>query len=47
MPCAVVLIAMKHEFGTWKWPFVVFAYQMALAWIMAFIVYQGGKLMGF
>jgi ferrous iron transport protein B len=47
MPCAVVLIAMKHEFGSWKWPFVAFVYQMALAWMMAFIVYQGGKLLGF
>lgn len=47
MPCFVVAIAMRHEFGTWKWFGIAFAYQMALAWIVAFVIYQGGKLLGF
>jgi ferrous iron transport protein B len=46
MPCVVVAIAMKQEFGTWKWFGIAFAYQMVLAWGMAFIIYQGGKLLG-
>ena len=46
MPCVVVAIAMKQEFGTWKWFGIAFAYQMALAWIVAFTIYQGGRLMG-
>jgi ferrous iron transport protein B len=46
MPCVVVLIALRHEFGTWKWGGVAFAYQMALAWVAAFIIYQGGRLLG-
>jgi ferrous iron transport protein B len=46
MPCVVVAIAMKQEFGTWKWFGIAFAYQMALAWIVAFIIYQGGRLLG-
>ena len=46
MPCVVVLIAMRHEFMTWKWSGVVFAYQMILAWGAAFVIYQGGKLVG-
>ncbi len=46
MPCVVVAIAMRQEFGTWKWFGVAFVYQMGLAWIAAFIVYQGGKLFG-
>lgn len=46
MPCVVVAIAMRQEFGTWKWFGIAFAYQMALAWVVAFAIYQGGKLMG-
>ena len=44
MPCVVVAIAMKQEFGTWKWFGIAFAYQMALAWVVAFGIYQGGRL---
>jgi len=46
MPCVVVAIAMRHEFGTWKWFGIAFAYLMALAWVVAFAIYQGGKLLG-
>lgn len=44
MPCVVVLIAMRQELGSWKWPAVAFAYQMTLAWVVAFVVYQVGIL---
>lgn len=47
MPCMVVAIAMRQEFGGWKWFGVAFAYQTALAWSMALLVYQGGRLLGF
>lgn len=46
MPCVVVAIAMKQEFGTWKWFGIAFAYQMVLAWVVAFVIYQGGKIFG-
>lgn len=46
MPCIIVAIAMRQEFGTWKWFGLSFTYQMALAWIVSFIIYQGGTLMG-
>lgn len=46
MPCVVVAIAMRHEFGTWKWFGIAFAYQTVLAWAVAFIIYQGGRLTG-
>jgi len=46
MPCVVVAIAMKQEFGTWKWFGIAFAYQMVLAWVVAFGIYQGGRLLG-
>jgi len=47
MPCVVVAVAMRQEFGTWKWFAIAFAYQMALAWGMAFVIYQGGRLIEF
>lgn len=46
MPCVVVLIAMRQEFQTWKWAGVAFAYEMVLAWVVAFVIYQGGTLTG-
>jgi ferrous iron transport protein B len=46
MPCVVVAIAMRQEFGTWKWFGIAFAYQTALAWLVACVIYQGGKLLG-
>lgn len=46
MPCVIVAIAMRQEFGTWKWFGIAFVYQMALAWLVAFVIYQGGRLLG-
>lgn len=46
MPCVVAAIAMRQEFGTWEWFGVAFAYQAVLAWLGAFVVFQGGKLLG-
>ncbi|MBM4273033.1 MAG: ferrous iron transport protein B [Deltaproteobacteria bacterium] len=46
MPCMVVAVAFRHEFGTWKWFGVAFAYGTILAWLVAFGIYQGGKLLG-
>jgi len=46
MPCVVAAVAFKHEFGTWKWFGIAFAYQMVLAWGVAFLIYQGGKFLG-
>ncbi|ABK98423.1 ferrous iron transport protein B [Pelobacter propionicus] len=46
MPCVIVGIAMRQEFGTWKWAGVGFLYQTVLAWVVAVIIYQGGRLLG-
>ena len=45
MPCVVVAIAMKQEFGTWKWFGIAFLYQMILAWVVAAMIFQGGSLL--
>jgi ferrous iron transport protein B len=46
MPCVVVAIAMRQEFGGWRWFGVAFAYQTVLAWGGAFVLFQGGRLLG-
>jgi ferrous iron transport protein B len=47
MPCAVTGMAMKQEFGTWKWYGIAILYGLGVAWTMSFIIYQGGILLGF
>jgi ferrous iron transport protein B len=46
VPCVATLGAIKHEFGR-SWAVTSAVYQTAVAWIVAFIVYQGGLLLGF
>jgi ferrous iron transport protein B len=46
VPCVVAIVAMVQELGSWKWFGVTFVYQMALAWGMAALIYQGGRLLG-
>ena len=47
VPCMAVLAVIKRETNSWRWPLFTAAYTTALAWVMAFIVYQGGLLLGF
>jgi ferrous iron transport protein B len=37
--------AIKHEFGR-SWAVTSAIYQTVVAWIVAFVVYQGGRLLG-
>lgn len=46
-PCVAVIAAIKNESGKWKWSLFLAAYTTALAWIVSFIIYQGGSLLGF
>jgi ferrous iron transport protein B len=45
VPCVATLGAIKHEFGA-SWAVTSAVYQTVVAWIAAFIVFQGGKLLG-
>ncbi|MBU1166949.1 ferrous iron transport protein B [Patescibacteria group bacterium] len=47
VPCLPALYMMKKETGSWKWPVVAVGYLMVLAWVVAFVVYQGGRVLGF
>ncbi|MCB2220531.1 MAG: ferrous iron transport protein B [Bacteroidetes bacterium] len=44
-PCVAVVAAVKKESGKWKWAIFMVTYTTAIAWIVAFIAYQGGNLL--
>ncbi len=44
-PCVAALAASRHEFGA-SWMLVSLLGQFAIAWLAAFIVFQGGVLLG-
>ena len=46
-PCIAVIAAIKHESGKWKWSAFLAIYTTGLAWLVAFITYQVGSLLGF
>ena len=45
LPCLATTAAIKKETGSYKWMFFSIGYSTSIAWIMAFLVYQGGKLL--
>lgn len=45
-PCLATIATIKRETNSWKWALFSSGYSTVLAWIIAFIVYQGGKLGG-
>ncbi|MCK4531869.1 MAG: ferrous iron transporter B, partial [Candidatus Aenigmarchaeota archaeon] len=46
VPCMAVIAVIKREIG-WKWAIFTAIYTTGVAWVGAFIVYQGGLLLGF
>jgi ferrous iron transport protein B len=46
VPCITFIASMVHELGKWKWAGITVLYQILLAWLTSFIVYQGGRILG-
>lgn len=46
IPCISTVAALKKESGGWQWPLFTICYTTILAWIVAFVIYQGGLLLG-
>ena len=46
-PCIAVVAAIKNESGNWKWSLFLVVYTTVLAWVVSFIVYQLGTLLGY
>jgi ferrous iron transport protein B len=47
LQCTSTLAIAKRELNSWKWPLFMWVYMTGLAYIAAFIVYQGGLALGF
>jgi len=46
LQCVSTVAVVRRETNGWKWPLFQFAYMFALAWVLAFLTWQGGKLLG-
>ncbi|MDH3572462.1 MAG: ferrous iron transport protein B [Desulfobacteraceae bacterium] len=46
MPCVATLAAIRRETASLKWMIFSISYSTLLAWGMAFLVYQGGTMIG-
>lgn len=47
IPCLAVLAAIRRETNSWKWPLFSAGYTLVVAYVVSFIIYQGGLLLGF
>jgi ferrous iron transport protein B len=45
--CFSTFAIVKRETGSWGWMFFMILYMTGLAWSASFVVYQGGRLLGF
>ncbi|QXM06838.1 ferrous iron transport protein B [Crassaminicella indica] len=47
IPCLAVIGVIKRETNSWKWTGFSVVYTFVVAWVVAFLVYQIGGLLGF
>jgi len=47
LPCLATVAAIRRETGSTGWMVFGIAYNTSVAWGLAFVVYQGGKLLGY
>jgi ferrous iron transport protein B len=45
-PCLATVAVIRRETGSWGWTGFSVGYSVILAWILAFVIYQGGRLLG-
>ena len=46
LPCLATIAAIKQETASFKWAIFSITYNTSIAWIVAFCLYHGGKIMG-
>lgn len=47
MQCVSTLAVVRRETNSLRWPLFQFCYMTGAAWIASFLIYQGGRLLGF
>ncbi len=45
-PCLATVAAIRRETGSWRWTGFSIGYSITLAWILAFVIYRGGMILG-
>ncbi|MHB1311186.1 MAG: ferrous iron transport protein B [Gemmatimonadaceae bacterium] len=45
--CMSTLAVVRRETNSWRWPLFMLVSMNAMAWLASFVVYQGGRLLGF
>ena len=46
LQCASTVAVVRRETNSWKWPLFQWLYMGVLAWVLAFVTYQGGHWLG-
>jgi ferrous iron transport protein B len=46
LQCVSTVAIVRRETNSWKWPVFQWVYMGLLAWLLAFLTYQGGRLLG-
>ncbi len=47
LQCVSTVAVVRRETNSWKWPLFQWLYMSALAWVLAFLTWHGGRLLGF
>lgn len=46
LQCVSTVAVVRRETNSWKWPVFQWIYMGVLAWVLAFVTYQGGRWLG-
>ncbi len=46
LQCVSTVAVVRRETNSWKWPLFQWTYMTVLAWVLAFITWHGGRLLG-
>jgi ferrous iron transport protein B len=46
IPCLATVAVIRRETNSWKWTGFSIGYSLVLAWVVSFLIYQGGRLLG-
>ena len=46
LQCASTVAIVRRETNSWKWSVIQWIYMTGLAWLLAFVCYQGGRWLG-
>jgi ferrous iron transport protein B len=47
MQCVSTLAVVRRETNSFRWPIFQFCYMTGTAYLASFLIYQGGRLLGF